>query len=181
MDAEVDSLKEELSKVEAIAENLLLAKRELVDFDRQRNGNREALTALRKAVKKAEEEFGRPLIKEVPSPLQRPDGRPGSSWPHCPTCGDSASSFPVWLAFPGVQSFVRVPVSVAQQQIERAQVQVEGSLNSRRSAVKLRTLELEERGALAGSGVGPQLLKAMVNLKDDGKQQQKKAQAWGRE
>lgn len=86
---------------------LLVMEIQLVENDKVRNGNREALTALRKRARTTKtsvsssfdsivKDFGgrgpKPLVKEV-----------------CATCGDHDSNEPTWMMFPGMDTFAMVP------------------------------------------------------------------------
>lgn len=88
-----------------------------MENDKTRNGNREALTALRKQarttktsvpspfeviMKEMEGSSGKQLIKEV-----------------CPTCGDHDPKEHTWLMFPGSDIFARVPFHVAHTVLEK--------------------------------------------------------------
>lgn len=162
MDSGVESLKKKLAKVEAIAEELLLAKQKIVDHDRQRNANREALTALRKIARKPSTERKR-FVTELPSTNVTDLGRGVSH--SCHTCGDYDGSTPIWMAFPGGESFVRLPYHIAHTEIQREQEHMEVAINGVRSVVKNKTLMLSEHGALSDK-IGPSLVRALVTLKD---------------
>jgi hypothetical protein len=90
---------------------------QLVENDKVRNANREALTALRKKarttktsvpspfeviMKEMEGSSGKQLIKEI-----------------CPTCGDHDPREHTWLMFPGSDIFARVPFHVAHTVLEK--------------------------------------------------------------
>ena len=94
---------------------------QLVENDKIRNGNREALTALRKQarttktsvpspfeviMKEVEGSSGKQLIKEI-----------------CPTCGDHDPKEHTWLMFPGSDIFARVPFHVAHTVVEKGMLQ----------------------------------------------------------
>lgn len=82
-----------------------------------RNGNREALTALRKRarttktsvpspfesiMKEIEQLESRPLVKEV-----------------CATCGNHDSRENTWMMFPGTDVFARIPFHAAHSILEK--------------------------------------------------------------
>ncbi|EYU31930.1 hypothetical protein MIMGU_mgv1a015156mg [Erythranthe guttata] len=114
MDETMKQFQQGLLEVEIEAENLFLARHELVETDRVRNGNREALTALRKrarttktSVPSAFESImrdidSRPLVKEV-----------------CTTCGDHDAREKTWLMFPGTDVFATIPFHAAHTILEK--------------------------------------------------------------
>ncbi|KAL5660795.1 hypothetical protein ACJX0J_027920, partial [Zea mays] len=117
MDPNMKQLQEALVDIETDAEKVLLARHQLVENDKIRNGNREALTALRKQartsktsvpspfeviMKEMEGSSGKQLIKEI-----------------CPTCGDHDPKEHTWLMFPGSDMFSRVPFHVAHTVVEK--------------------------------------------------------------
>lgn len=87
-----------------------------MENDKIRNGNREALTALRKRarttktsvpsafesiMKDIEGSKSRPLVKEV-----------------CTTCGNHDSNERTWMMFPGTDIFARIPFHAAHTVLE---------------------------------------------------------------
>lgn len=141
MDESMKQFQQGLIEVEIEAENLLLARHEviatnigcftadaviqniviikylwlqLVEIDRVRNGNREALTALRKRAKTTNTSVPspfesimrdvdtRPLVKEV-----------------CATCGDHDSREKTLLMFPGTDVFAAIPFHAAHTILEK--------------------------------------------------------------
>eukprot|EP00897_Mesotaenium_endlicherianum_P007452 jgi/Mesen1/6735/ME000344S06011 len=165
MDDSVVKLQGSLTEVELIAEKLFLSKQKLVDFDRHRNGNREALTTLRKQARIVTAAKKPALIQEVKSTFPGHSKSFKEDAAACPTCGDYDGSTPVWMAFPGVEAFVRLPYHKVHRQIESDQEQIESTINSLRSDVKEKAMVLSERGAIADK-IGPNLMKALVTLKD---------------
>ncbi|KAL0429082.1 UNVERIFIED_CONTAM: hypothetical protein Sradi_0534200 [Sesamum radiatum] len=83
MDESMKQFQQGLIEVEIEAEDLLLARHELVEIDRVRNGNREALTALRKTAKTTNTSVPSPfesIMRDVdPRPLVKEV---------CATCGE---------------------------------------------------------------------------------------------
>lgn len=87
---------------------------QLVENDRLRNGNREALTALRRRAKTTKTSVptpfesimrdveSRPLVKEV-----------------CPTCGNHDSKEKTWVMFPGTDVFANIPFHAAHTILEK--------------------------------------------------------------
>ncbi|XP_024987873.1 uncharacterized protein LOC112522798 isoform X1 [Cynara cardunculus var. scolymus] len=115
MDDTMKQFQEKLIEIEAEAEALLLARHQLVENDRMRNGNREALTALRKRSRTTktsvpspyefvmkEIDQSRPLVKEI-----------------CATCGNHDSKEKTWMMFPGTDIFARVPFHAAHTILEK--------------------------------------------------------------
>ena len=88
----------------------------MVENDRVRNGNREALTALRKrarttktsiplpfeSIMEVRDSASRPLVKEV-----------------CATCGNYDSMEKTWMMFPGTDVFARIPFHAAHTILEK--------------------------------------------------------------
>lgn len=83
----------------------------MVENDKLRNGNREALTALRKRA--------RTTKTSVPTPFEsimKDIGRPGSGplvKEVCTTCGIHDSNEKTWMMFPGTDVFARIPFHAA--------------------------------------------------------------------
>jgi hypothetical protein len=83
---------------------------QLVENDKMRNANREALTALRKRA--------RTTKTSVPSPfdviMKEMEGTSGKQLVKeiCPTCGNHDPKEHTWLMFPGSDIFARVPFHV---------------------------------------------------------------------
>nr|XP_009602487.1 uncharacterized protein LOC104097609 isoform X1 [Nicotiana tomentosiformis] len=114
MDDSMKQLQEKLIEVEIEAEKLLLARQQLIENDRVRNGNREALTALRRRAKTTKTSVptpfeslmrdveSRPLVKEV-----------------CPTCGNHDSKEKTWVMFPGADVFANIPFHAAHTILEK--------------------------------------------------------------
>jgi hypothetical protein len=137
MDPNMKLLQEALVDIETDAEQLLLARHQvclccqlpysvlisytniyglffcddqLVENDKMRNANREALTALRKRA--------RTTKTSVPSPfdviMKEMEGTSGKQLVKeiCPTCGNHDPKEHTWLMFPGSDIFARVPFHV---------------------------------------------------------------------
>ncbi|KAK1258662.1 hypothetical protein QJS04_geneDACA019263 [Acorus gramineus] len=117
MDPGMKQLQESLTEIEIEAEHLLLARHQLVENDKARNGNREALTALRKKacttrssvpsafktiMREVEGTEARPMMKEV-----------------CATCGNYDSKNRTWMMFPGSDIFACVPFHAAHTILEK--------------------------------------------------------------
>ncbi|KAF4402902.1 hypothetical protein G4B88_010354 [Cannabis sativa] len=161
MDANMKKLQESLVALETEAERLFLARNQLVETDKLRNGNREALTALRKRARTTKtsvpspfesvmKEIGvsgsRPLVKEV-----------------CTTCGSHDSTERTWMMFPGTDVFARIPFHAAHSIIETDQEHLDFETKKLHSYVKDKTLLISEKGALADK-ISPAVLKSLVTL-----------------
>ncbi|PAN13957.1 hypothetical protein GQ55_2G363600 [Panicum hallii var. hallii] len=163
MDPNMKELQEALVDIETDAEQVLLARHQLVENDKIRNANRESLTALRKQarttktsvpspfeviMKEMEGSSGKQLIKEV-----------------CPTCGDHDPKEHTWLMFPGSDIFARVPFHVAHTVLEKDQERLDIDTKKLQSFVKEKSLVIAEKGALAGR-FGADTVKSLVSLTD---------------
>lgn len=93
-----------------------MAEIQVVENDKVRNGNREALTALRKRA--------RTTRTSVPSPFEsimKDFGRQGSRSlvrEVCATCGNHDSDERTWMMFPGTDVFARIPFHAAHSVLE---------------------------------------------------------------
>lgn len=159
MDEGMLKLQQDLVQVEHEAEHLLLARKELVDCDKARNGNREALTALRKLAQTSRSSV--PVTHEF-ADLPQTDMDPAS----CKTCGEYDGSESTWLMCPGADIFVNISFHEVHSKLEKEQEQLEVTVNKLRSTVKEKALYLSDKGVLADK-IGPNLLRALVNLKDN--------------
>lgn len=89
---------------------------QLVENDRVRNGNREALTALRRRA--------RTTKSSVPSPFESIMKEMGGSESRplvkeiCTSCGNHDSNERTWMMFPGTDLFARVPFHAAHSILE---------------------------------------------------------------
>uniref|UniRef100_A0A0A9CTR8 Uncharacterized protein n=1 Tax=Arundo donax TaxID=35708 RepID=A0A0A9CTR8_ARUDO len=163
MDPNMKQLQEALVDIEIDAEQVLLARHQLVGNDKVRNGNREALTALRKKA--------RTTKTSVPSPFEViMKEMEGSSSKQlikeiCPTCGDHDLKEHTWLMFPGSDIFARVPFHVAHTVLDKDQECLDFDTKKLQSFVKEKSLVITEKGALTGS-LGLDTVKSLVNLTD---------------
>ncbi|KAL6633918.1 hypothetical protein ACP70R_026589 [Stipagrostis hirtigluma subsp. patula] len=163
MDPNMKQLQEALIDIEIDAEQVLLARHQLVENDKIRNANREALTALRRKakttttsvpspfeiiMKELEDGSGKQLIKEI-----------------CPICGDHDPKEHTWLMFPGSDIFARVPFHVAHTLLDKDQERLDFDTKKLQSFVKEKSLVIAEKGALVGS-FGPDIVKSFVSLTD---------------
>ncbi|XP_078446376.1 P53/DNA damage-regulated protein [Wolffia australiana] len=163
MDASMMNLQQTLALIEAEAEHLLLARHELVENDKARNANREALTALRRRARTTKSSVesspfdammkdlgarSRTLVKEI-----------------CPTCGTYEPAEPTWMIFPGSDIFCSVPFHAAHVMLEEDQSRLDYSTKKLQSFVKEKSLVISEMGALDGS-VNAGVLRSLVTLTD---------------
>lgn len=158
MDDGVQLLQQRLVEVEAVAEKLLLARHEMVECDRARNGNREALTALRKQAKTSRSSV---LLADE----RREDGVTEEQQ-RCRTCGDHDGTSPLWVMCPGADLFIRRPFHQVHCDLDKEQERLEVRVKGLQSDVKERTMQLSDKGALADR-IGPNLLNALVTLRDN--------------
>ncbi|ESW06536.1 hypothetical protein PHAVU_010G055900 [Phaseolus vulgaris] len=163
MDENMKQFQKELTELEVEAEHLLLARHQLVENDRLRNGNREALTALRKRA--------RTTVSSVPSPFESMmRGVAGTSsrplvQEVCNTCGNHNSSEPTWMMFPGTDLFARIPFHAAHTILEKDQTQLDFESKKLQSIMKEKAYFLSESGVLADK-ISPGVLKSLVTLND---------------
>ncbi|CAA6673568.1 unnamed protein product [Spirodela intermedia] len=162
MDDGMMNLQQTLIEIETNAEHLLLARHELVENDKIRNGNREALTALRRRARTTKTSVPSPfesLMKDIGAgsrPLVRE---------MCPTCGDHDPKEPTWMIFPGSDIFCRIPFHAAHSILENDQEQLDYSTKKLQSYVKEKSLVISEMGAL-DDRISPAVLKSLVTLTD---------------
>ncbi|KAK4379444.1 hypothetical protein RND71_001306 [Anisodus tanguticus] len=176
MDDSMKKLQEKLIEVEIEGENLLLARQQLVENDRVRNGNRESLTALRRRAKTTKTSVrtpfesimrdveSRPLVKEV-----------------CTTCGNHDSKEKTWVMFPGTDIFANIPFHAAHTILEKGfsaaaaipflfrrdsdQTLLDYEAKKLQSLVKEKSLWISEQGVLADR-ISPGVVRSMVTLSD---------------
>lgn len=89
----------------------LFAHAQLVDSDRLRNSNREALTALRKIAKTSQSSVPE-LGNNLESSLKDRNGK------ECRTCGNYDQSEPVWFLCSGSDFFLNMPFHQAHLKLE---------------------------------------------------------------
>ncbi|KAJ9680656.1 hypothetical protein PVL29_019851 [Vitis rotundifolia] len=163
MDESMKQLQQGLIEIEIEAENVLLARHQLVENDRVRNGNREALTALRKRarttktsvpspfesiMKEIEQLESRPLVKEV-----------------CATCGNHDSRENTWMMFPGTDVFARIPFHAAHSILEKDQERLDYDAKKLQSYLKEKSFLISEKGVLADK-ISPGIIRSLVTLTD---------------
>ncbi|KAL9226357.1 hypothetical protein vseg_002180 [Gypsophila vaccaria] len=153
----------QLSDIELEAEYLLLARHQVVENDRLRNGNREALTALRKTA--------RTTKTSVPSPfdsIMKEIGGLGSKplvQEVCTTCGNHDSTQSTWMMFPGTDVFAQVPFHAAHTILEKDQERLDMESKKLQNLVKEKSLIISEKGALADK-INPEVMRSLVTLRD---------------
>ncbi|XP_068651132.1 uncharacterized protein [Aristolochia californica] len=158
MDDGMKEFQQKLIEVETEAEHLLLARHQLIENDRVRNANREALTALRKKAKTTKTSVPTPfesIMKEV-------EGADSKTLVKeiCRTCGNHDSMEHTWMMFPGSDIFSRVPFHAAHSILEKAK--------TLQSHVKEKSFSISEMGALADK-ISPGIVRSMVTLTDTSK------------
>ncbi|XP_061360179.1 uncharacterized protein LOC133304198 [Gastrolobium bilobum] len=162
MDDTMKQLQKKLTEVEVEAEHLLFARQQLVENDKLRNGNREALTALRKRAR---------TTNNVPTPFESiMKGVAGTSsrplvQEVCTTCGNHDSCEKTWMMFPGTDLFARIPFHAAHTILETDQAQLDFEAKRLQSIVKEKSYLISETGALADK-ISPAMLKSLVTLND---------------
>ncbi|XP_024385878.1 uncharacterized protein [Physcomitrium patens] len=153
MDGEVQDLQKKVAEVEVFAEDLLLARHDLVECDRSRNGNREALSAMRRQAKTSRSSVVLPGVSRGDADK-------------CRTCGDYDGTTHVWYMAPGSDVFLRRPFHSVHTQLEQEQVSLDQRAKTLQGVVKEKTLQLSNVGALADR-IAPGLVKSIVTLKDN--------------
>lgn len=94
----------------------LIVKIQVVENDRLRNGNREALTALRKKARTTKTSVPSPfdsIMKEIVG-----QGSKTLVQEVCPTCGNHDATENMWMMFPGTDVFAQVPFHAAHTILE---------------------------------------------------------------
>ncbi|KZV49040.1 hypothetical protein F511_10991 [Dorcoceras hygrometricum] len=160
MDEAMKKFQQDLVEVEIEAENLLLARHELVEIDRVRNSHREASTALRKRARTTKTSVplpfepimrdieSKPLIKEV-----------------CATCGDHDSWENTWFMFPGTDLFATVPFHAAHTILETDQARLNYESKKLQSCVKEKSFFISEKGVLSDK-ISPGVMRSLLTLSD---------------
>ncbi|XP_002511635.2 uncharacterized protein LOC8265830 isoform X1 [Ricinus communis] len=163
MDESMKQFQQSLVELETEAEHLLLARHQVVENDKIRNGNREALTALRKRA--------RTTRTSVPSPFEsimKDIGRSASKplvKEVCATCGNHDSDERTWMMFPGSDVFASIPFHAAHTILETDQERVDYEAKKLQSYIKEKSFLISEKGALADK-ISPGVLRSLVALTD---------------
>ncbi|KAK4593347.1 hypothetical protein RGQ29_017460 [Quercus rubra] len=163
MDETMKQFQEGLIELETEAEHLLLARHQLVENDRVRNGNREALTALRKRARTTKTSVASPfesIMRDIGGPECRPLVKEV-----CTTCGNHDSNERTWMMFPGTDLIGRIPFHAAHTILETDQAQLDFDAKRLQSYMKEKSLLISERGAIADR-ISPGVLKSLITLSD---------------
>ncbi|XP_059435425.1 uncharacterized protein LOC132168456 [Corylus avellana] len=163
MDEGMMRFQERLIELETDAEHLLLARQQLVENDRVRNGTREALTALRKRARTTKTSVPSPfesIMKEIGGPEHRPLVKDV-----CATCGNHDFNERTWMMFPGTDMFSRIPFHAAHTILETDQARLDFDAKQLQSQMKEKALLISEKGALADK-ISPGVLKSLLSLSD---------------
>ncbi|KAF6141624.1 hypothetical protein GIB67_001176 [Kingdonia uniflora] len=163
MDPSMKKIQQDLIELEIDAEHLLLARHQLVENDRLRNGNREALTALRKKARTTKTSVPSPfesIMREIEGRELRPLMKEV-----CNTCGNHDSNEQTWMTFPGTDVFARIPFHAAHTILERDQTLLDYDTKKLQSCVKEKSFSISEKGAIADK-ISPGVLRSMVSLID---------------
>ncbi|GKU88466.1 hypothetical protein SLEP1_g2729 [Rubroshorea leprosula] len=166
MDENMNQFQQSLIMLETEAEHLLLARHELVENDKMRNGNREALTALRRRA--------RTTKTSVPSPFEsimKDIGGPGSRSlvkELCATCGNHDLNEPTWMMFPGTDMFGNIPFHASHTILDTEQAHLDYEAKKLQSYVKEKSFLISEKGVLADK-ISPGVLRSLVTLADNPK------------
>ncbi|XLU75566.1 hypothetical protein S245_034620 [Arachis hypogaea] len=166
MDPTMKQFQQKLTEVELEAELLLLARHQMVDNDKLRNGNREALTALRKRARTTKTSVPTPfesMMKGVEGLRSRPLVQEV-----CNTCGNHDSFEKTWMIFPGTDMFASIPFHAAHTILETDQPRLDFEAKKLQSIVKEKSLLISETGALADK-IGPGVVRSLVTLNDKSK------------
>ncbi|ESQ33578.1 hypothetical protein EUTSA_v10009904mg [Eutrema salsugineum] len=156
-----------LEKIEAEADKVLLAKYQMVENDRERNVNREALTALTKRAQTTKTSVPFPfdsMMKDVRgSSAKQPVVKE-----ICSTCGSHCSNEPTWMILPGADLFAAVPFHVVHTMLEKDGKKMEFEARKLQSLMKEKTLCLSELRTL-GDSIPPGIIRSLVTLEDNPK------------
>lgn len=166
MDDPMKQFQESLIEIETEAENLLLARHQMIENDRVRNGNREALTALRKRARTTKTSVPSPfesIMKEIEGTGSKPLVKEV-----CATCGNHDSMEKTWMMFPGTDIFARIPFHAAHTILEKDQGRLDYDANKLQSFVKEKSFMISEKGALADK-ISPGVVRSLVTLTDKAK------------
>lgn len=164
MDDSMKQFQENLIDVEIEAENFLLARHQLIENDRVRNGNREALTALRRRARTTKTSVPSPfesIMKEIEGSASRPLVKE-----ICTTCGNHDSVEKTWMMFPGTDVFARIPFHAAHTILEKDQVQLDLDSKKLQSYVKDKSITISESGALSDK-INTGVMRSLVALTDN--------------
>uniref|UniRef100_A0A2P2QLR7 Uncharacterized protein n=1 Tax=Rhizophora mucronata TaxID=61149 RepID=A0A2P2QLR7_RHIMU len=163
MDETMEKLQKSLVELETEAEHLLLARHQVVEHDKVRNGGREALTAIRK--------MARTTKTSIPSAFEsimknaKGSGSKTLVEEICTTCGNHDSSERTWMMFPGTDTFASIPFHAAHTILETDQERLDYEAKKLQSYMKEKSFLISEKGALADK-ISPGVLRSLVTLTD---------------
>ncbi|KAF2306977.1 hypothetical protein GH714_022984 [Hevea brasiliensis] len=163
MDETMKQFQENLVELEIEAEHLFLARHQVIENDKMRNGNREALTALRKRARTTKTSIPSPfesMMKDIGSSASRP-----LVSEVCATCGNHNSDEGTWMIFQGTDVFASIPFHAAHTILEADQARLDYEANKLQSYVKEKSFFISEKGALADK-ISPGVLISLVTLTD---------------
>uniref|UniRef100_A0A1J3CMG7 Uncharacterized protein n=1 Tax=Noccaea caerulescens TaxID=107243 RepID=A0A1J3CMG7_NOCCA len=164
MELDAKKFAELLEKYEAEGDEFLLVRNQMVENDRERNANREALTALRKIARTTKTSFPSSpfdsVMKEVHGSSTKPLVQEA-----CSTCGSHDSSEPTWLMLPRADLFAAIPFHAVHTMLEKDGENMEFESKKLQSLAKEKALLLSELGVLADS-VPRGVIRSLVALKD---------------
>ncbi|CAL9215258.1 unnamed protein product [Arabidopsis halleri] len=107
MELDPKKFAELLDKIEAEADEFPLARNQMVENDKERNVNREALTTLRKRARTTKTSVLSPfdsMMKDIHGSSTKPLVQE-----ICSTCGSHDSSEPTWMMLPRADLFAAIP------------------------------------------------------------------------
>ncbi|XP_047314992.1 uncharacterized protein LOC124918950 [Impatiens glandulifera] len=159
----MNNLQERFFEVEIEAEKLLLARHQLVENDRLRNANREALTALRKRARTTTTSVPSPfesIMREIEGSVSTPLVKEV-----CSTCGNHDSMEKTWLMFPGTDVFAKIPFHAAHTILDQDQSCLDLDSRKLQSIVKEKSFLISDKGAIADK-ISPGVFKSLVTLTD---------------
>ncbi|KDP39512.1 hypothetical protein JCGZ_05078 [Jatropha curcas] len=163
MDESMKQFQQSLVELEIEAEKLLLTRHQVVENDKMRNGNREALTALRKRARTTKTSVPSPfesMMKDIGRSASRPLVKEV-----CATCGNHNSDERTWMMFQGTDVFASIPFHAVHTILETDQEKLEFEAKKLHSFVKEKSFLISEKGALADK-ISPGVLKSLVTLTD---------------
>lgn len=166
MDDTMKQFQQRLTELETEAEHLILGRRQLVENDKERNANREALTALRKRAQTTKTSVPSPfesIMKDIGGPGLRPLVKEV-----CSTCGSHDANELTWMMFPGTDLFAKIPFHAAHTILEADQAQMNYNEKKLQSYVKEKSFSISETGALSDK-LSPAVLRSLVTLTDKSK------------
>ncbi|CAE6233486.1 unnamed protein product [Arabidopsis arenosa] len=118
MELDPKKFAELLDKIEAEADEFLLARNQMVENDKERNVNREALTALRKRARTTKTSVLSPfdsMMKDIHGSSTKP-----LVLEVCSTCGSHDSSEPTWMMLQGADLFAAIPFHAVHTMLEKS-------------------------------------------------------------